>query len=678
MSVSEIIELRQADRDNQTVEVDGAWTNSINDPVSIYEGDTVAVRNVFLDTQASNEQGVHIANDLELTLQTGYYYQNIREDFQDATTLATGYYTAPGPFIDAKTYILMQGATSAAGNYYLGDIIINSEDFSNPTQAWKPTVQDLGNQGAWPTFFWQCGLYYREAGSTVTKTATLNISDNGARTWFSVDPIFSSFKAGYQVANNPVTESFAFDVTAKFTVDYNDGTGPVEFTGLAIIPGTLKAIQVGKGLGADSVQMWPIKTPGSATYDAINWKFSSTGKQFQGLIKLDSTSTAFPAAAGDKFQPLVRSTQFTLPAGDYTPQELTQRINRVIQGNNTTDLANPVLSSNFLIKYNSVDFPRCVWVADDRSNAFILDTGSPTDPSLNGGMLIGATQMVLDYDTDKQVYYWAYYHSPAYGLASTTNYEEVVGFIQSKNVPSLKVGGADQPLAFSRNSGVYFTGLHDVDKVTGSSIGFWDKLLGFQTNESAPDAIVPYMNTFEGFTIGAFAPSTFEFPAAPLTPGQYTTTGYIGLDDLAERSASSDYWHMPPITSATPFVAGSNGVTLEVRASSIPSKTNDIGYYLIDIASQFGAPTYVGGDGYRSRNIRAIVSRYYAQASYTAGSPEDAIVYTHSGPPIALNSFGVRILGPDKEVAPNIGSDSTIMLEVVRAPPKQQDEATQA
>jgi len=665
--VSEIIELRQADRDDQTVEVDGVWKNSINDPVSIYEGDTIGVRNVFIDTQASNEQGVHIANDLELTILNGFYYQNIRTDYQDATTLPTGYYTAPGPFIDAKTYIMMQSASSSAGNYYLGDIILNTEDDSNQNQSWKPSAQDLGAQGSWPKFFWECALYYREAGSTETQTAILNISDNGARIWQKEDPVYGKFKAGYQVVGNPVTESFAFDVTQTFSVDYNDGTGPVTFTGLAVVPGTMKALEVNGGVGADSVAMYPLRVNNSATYNAVGWNFKSLGKSFKGLMILDSTSTAFPAAVGEKYRPYVLPTTFRLPAGDYTPEELTQRINRVIQGNNSTDQNSPVLSSGFLIPYNSVDYPRTVWVADDRSNAFILDTGNPTDPALNGGMLIGATEMLLDYDSDRKNYYWGYLHSPAYGLASTTNYEEVVGFIESSNVPSLKVSGADRPLAFARNSGIFLMGLHDVDTVTGESINFWDKLLGFQLKTSSPNSLIPNFVNVPNFSIGAWTPASIQLPTQPLTVGQYTTAGYIGLDDLAERSADSTYWKMPAITSADPFVAASNGVTLEIRATSIPAKTNDVGYYLIEIDSQFGAPTYVGADGYRSRQVRAIVSRYYAQGSYTTGAVDDALAYVHKGPPIALNSFRVRILGPDKKVAANVGSDSTVMLEVVRA-----------
>ena len=63
----------------------------------------------------------------------------------------------------------------------------------------------------------------------------------------------------------------------------------------------------------------------------------------------------------------------------------------------------------------------------------------------------------------------------------------------------------------------------------------------------------------------------------------------------------------------------------------------------------------------------AIVSRYYELNSFTSGSSADSLVYTHeSEEPITLSSFGIRILKPSKEIADNLGKQTTVFLEIIR------------
>jgi replicative DNA helicase len=93
------------------------------------------------------------------------------------------------------------------------------------------------------------------------------------------------------------------------------------------------------------------------------------------------------------------------------------------------------------------------------------------------------------------------------------------------------------------------------------------------------------------------------------------------------------------------------------------------GYFLVEIQSKFLNDFYTI-DQNRS-NIKAIVSRYYSLDSYTTGNEQGSAVYTHEGPPMTLSSFNCRILDSDKNLATNIGDDSTIFLEIIKAPKEQ-------
>lgn len=662
---SALIELRQADRDNLEQEVDGEYTITLNDPIAVMNGDTVGVRNVYLDTEASADQKIHIDQDLALTIENGFYYQCLRFNYQDNATLgaSTGYLANTGDdMIDGRTYIMCAPSAKAAGNFYLDTMTLDNFGDSNQ-DAWKPTQYNSNGDGSHKTFYFQCTLLYKHAGDAVdapNREYTLQISGDasGQRPWRGTYAGPNEWTYALDVA--PMTETFSYDPTADITEDYGPNGGVQTQKGL-LVKANSWAVSTGSPNGADTIKLQ------YANYDAgpeYVVSFVNIGKSYSSNVAF-SVNDTYPAG-NDNYTPYMRSTTFTLEAGDYTPAELTTRINRIIQGNNSTTFANPVVNSNFLIPYNSVDYPDTVWVEEGLNNAFILDTGNPTDAALNGGMLIGATQMVLDYDEDKKVFFWSYIHSPLYGLDGTTNYNEAVGFTKTANL----VANNEKVIAISRNSGIFFRSLRAAQP-DGTSYEFWGGtsqpggVLGFDLSKLIP-SVVQFP---AGKAINGWSPDSLEMLEMPLVTGQNATTGFIGLDDLATRGATSDYWFMPAISAAAPYLADSNGVTREIRADAASLKSTDFGYFLIDVESQWGGVPYVGANGFRSDSIRAVVGRYYSAASYTTGQISDAVPYTHKGEPIVLDSFKVKILGPDKQTAKNLGSDTAVILEVVRAQP---------
>ena len=68
-----------------------------------------------------------------------------------------------------------------------------------------------------------------------------------------------------------------------------------------------------------------------------------------------------------------------------------------------------------------------------------------------------------------------------------------------------------------------------------------------------------------------------------------------------------------------------------------------------------------------TRNISAVVSRYYSQGSYTSMENTNELVYQHKGVPLYLQDMRVRVLNSSRELSTDIGSDNTIMVSIVRS-----------
>jgi hypothetical protein len=64
--------------------------------------------------------------------------------------------------------------------------------------------------------------------------------------------------------------------------------------------------------------------------------------------------------------------------------------------------------------------------------------------------------------------------------------------------------------------------------------------------------------------------------------------------------------------------------------------------------------------------ISSIVGRYFAVGSYTQGSSEGSIAYTHRGEPMTIRKIGIRILASDGSelTSDTLKGDSAVILEI--------------
>jgi len=87
----------------------------------------------------------------------------------------------------------------------------------------------------------------------------------------------------------------------------------------------------------------------------------------------------------------------------------------------------------------------------------------------------------------------------------------------------------------------------------------------------------------------------------------------------------------------------------------------------LQIIREIGAK-YIG-DQYVNKynNIQGLISKYYQTSNYIIGDSSDGFEYLHRGAPILLKSIKIRILKSDKKRDPNLGTDNTIVFQLIKS-----------
>lgn len=185
---------------------------------------------------------------------------------------------------------------------------------------------------------------------------------------------------------------------------------------------------------------------------------------------------------------------------------------------------------------------------------------------------------------------------------------------------------------------------------------------------------------------------TYKTPLIPIPGEVIVSIGSLNVDDFYSHITKNFY----PInalsnTSTTTTIGnykissnscifGYSGynfmdsdITDEIFASSVPvSSLTNAGHYLVDI---LGYDTNYINDN-STYNIKASVSNFYLSGdSFTSTLGPDPYVYIHEGVSTSMSQLKVRILNPvTKEGADNVGPNSTIYLQIIKAPKNNFDE----
>lgn len=408
---------------------------------------------------------------------------------------------------------------------------------------------------------------------------------------------------------------------------------------------------------------------------------------------------------GYLFHPKYETLTGKIPKGKYTPIELAELINGIFQIVTQTPLnlyetpgGDSISSTKALRKLGNSNFygqTNEIFVANTNSQVYAdyfgTTGGSQIDRNINGSGLnsyittystgvntgtvskpipapnfwTGASQVEFTYDDSRNKMSINYAHTPQYATASdaSINGPEVVtvkanDFQQDKQLNPVNAGRLINFFG-KANGGIIFSSL------TSSPPGFWNDVMGFDLNSlcESPqyqklDPVV-MINTEEYFLA---TKSTF-FPYMDLIEGKNITAPLI-INDMNIQKNGKFYQEG---TAGSGLAFEVVGTTAIVAPNVLLDSVLETAYYLIEVDSKFKNNVLTSDKG-NMRNVQTICNTYFNSGNYTSASSADSIIYTHQGvDDITLQSFGVRVLDSNKDLAVGIGPDNAVFLEVIRA-----------
>lgn len=644
MSSYSILELNESSANSSA---NGDYSIAITPSTTLNTGDVVSLEKCFLDTTATGDEQIVIPEGgITLDFEVGYYIQSARiwGGMSTANGAANNYASAPpAGYLDNKSYVLVKDG--AANGTTLSDLWIETSDWHNGNSQynvpWAPAKSaDYQSQGYYQA--WALTIEYYKVGST-----------DVSRSLVSTDNLDWTLQDGHIWSSSTPITNVVYDNTKPVRiVNMNFGRNNTD--------GQHSNIQFQQWQN-DQIRQATFKYTEDTPNDSFPFKFNigfSTAPDDQNT----------PAVAN--ITPYTRSTKdlglgIRIPQGQYTQTDIAALINDGL-GRNYVDpsVSDDVLRTVFLLNYdNSVgDFQDTHFVCiDNDANGVPLSAFDINpDASYTDGLLVGTTQIELNYDQARNQFFWQYNHMPFMGSAVTAPQVECVEYNKTQG---LVAALNNKDVIIKRNAGIYFASVSSTDK-DGNDVHFWQNMLGFSTGAGQDEVSfvsiprAPYTGTINNWAV-----TNLHLPES-LEVGKITTETYAGISGISDvtKAPPGDWWHMPDLSS--PYVNNSSE-TIPIFSGHQDSSNQiqQIGYYAIEI-SGVGGGVLKAGDAYLNRHIMGVVGTYFAKNSYTQGSQADGFEYIHTGPPVALESFRVRILGPDKQVASNLGRRNTVMLRI--------------
>lgn len=557
------LELRQ--KNAIKVNDNGDYENVVQEKILLEEGDSVVMKSVFIDTQASSNQKINVPDDLTLTFQ---WINFIEWNYGTGTFINAG---LPNNPIDGSPYNIVtpSGQTYAEMSMRSGD----TADFNFITDLVFNT------------------LTYKTAGKSKP---------------------FDLFVTYYDVDDN--------EVTRKFSVPALEN------------------------------QLAPHIFPFVVLYKRDQGlKFEPSDLSPYG-VELDKKLFIVPAnnIVGE---PKQYTTTISLDKGAYSPIDICNAINKNLTTQKNKSGNNPLYGNQFLqVQPDGGNF--MVGIGKDQlqrgaaANVFKPDTSPPHGHTAGKFLLVGADQVELSFSDSTQKFQWNQIHMPV---------------VDQNGAPVVSYNSDGKVIR--KAGGIFWTHLGATDS-QGNYFDFWSDLLGFDLTTLYPTTGLQIIDGIywnpagQNKNIGA--------PYFELVEGVNVTTGLSTIAALvpssqATQTASGGFYN--PLTGAVLNPTNGKNTVIGAVVSKF-QQADRFGYFLIEVNAKF-LGKYVQKDQMKN-NIRAIVGRFYELNSYTSGSQGDSLLYTHIGQPMYLESFKCRILDSDQNLAPNLGADNTIFLQVVK------------
>ena len=610
----------------------GRFTTTIQDKIMLEEGDQIALKSCFIDTQASSNQLVIIPNDIEAEI-TFIRYKMNNCMLNEMTALSQR---------DVGGTQTLDTAV-ADGRLYLATTQVNTPGSIRIMQPFKMEPVDK-NAGTFGGFF--IFLNYTDHVGGV-KNEKYHIPETKVN---PVDPAASDFV---------VATSADFNTGQPFTITAQTKDGLILATSAS--PGQ-RGVFKNCRLGLPTGPVPPGATP-----------------NFPDGFSTQSNTDTFVAPKFTK--------SFTIPEGNYDPHDLCEVINRQLDEVGTSNLSINNFTDNTLLASFTLGptgtGKNVVYVCPESSLGLEEGTNSfkeldyrftidkqPSSGTIYEGYYLGTSQCNLDFSDATKKFSFEYNHFPFFkGGNEASGY-----FLATNNSRDPVTGGVSN---INRYGGVLFTNLTATDKKTNLPSNLWTDILGFQLDRTKSDCILVSYSSELNATEATLATQVFKpvFNPKPKL-GINFTAGFTGLDSAVGKGDLTKVNAFPFIpvlgndTNETGYFLSAVNKTSDIEAGdNVLSSQQDggFGYYLIEVSSNF--QTNFINQNQTKKNVMGIVSKYYVKDSYTSAGEEASLIYQHQGEPMLLSSFDIRILDSDRNLATNIGSDNTIILQIVKAPP---------
>jgi hypothetical protein len=602
-NINQIIELQQ--NDNNKIE-NGYYKLNMNYNITLFEGDQLSLHSAFLDTVAIENSQIQLDEDVEVTMNF-YLYNRLNRD----------------------TGILSFPADPLPQDKPNGNLIFLCQ---------PKTGQDLLERhiGFWLTidekykgvYYGQCIInfqYQDSTGKTIKGSVETGRGFPQKKNVNNLDVDQDKYVGGWGMGPSGNTRD------ATIAPDKSDYKYYFFWIlGFPIIcrPNTLQITSI---LNSDGTPTTGKNPNGSSATNFTGFKLPFDGNlstppqdEFDPFI--------FPEAGGEViYEPVMNTKTFTIPAGKYTADEISSVISDNCQKVRSQEQFTKLVDSPFLIEsgdQTTTDDIMVKAVAGGLIEAY----------KLNENQWIGASAISLKFNPNDNKLFWEFLHTPYYDDSGTI----IVGFNKSQN--------SNVDFYASSNGGVVFNSLEPSS--------FWIDKLGFDTS----------LQIHPQHTDGNLAGTDVQAPVFSVEASKQFTTAQVIADVGVQKN--QNFYKVPTI--------GTGGATAGEVASAnsnltsvIPSKTAlfetsaDTGFYYLEINSNFKNDFYTETQNFNT--ISGIISNYYNINSYTSADSSAGIPYVHTGNPITLSSFEVRILDQDKRLSDKLGDNNSVFLQLTRA-----------
>ncbi len=561
------LELRQ--KDAITTNRNGDYESIVQEKILIEEGDSVVMKSVFIDTQASSNQKINVPDDLTLSFQWINYVQWCK---------GTGTFNNAGLPNDP--------VTGAAGFNYVTPSRQNYAEMkmvSGDTADYDFIIELVFNT-----------LTYKAGGSSKPFDLTITYTNTSGE-----------------------------EVDRKFSIPaYQNQLAPHVYDGATIV------YQRDKGL-----------------------KFSPSDLSQFG-VELDKKLFIVPQdhIVGE---PEFYTTTLKLEQGAYSPVDLCNAINKGLTAQKGKSGANPLYGNQFLqVQPGGGNFMVCIDPGalgrNAAANVFEPLLTPPAGTTAGKPLLVGADQVELSFSDSTQKFLWNQIHMSVYDDTGAP----VIDYDSNGQVTK-------------RAGGIFWTHLGATDS-NGNYFDFWESLLGFDLQKLYPSQGLNLIQTVYWNPSGGdknIGATSFSLVSGENVTEGLSTIGALVPTSKEAQTAAGGYFN--PLSGTVQNPTNGKNTGIEAATSTLQAAQR-FGYFLIEVNAKF-LGKFVQKDQMKN-NIRAIVGRYYELNSYTSGSQGDSLLYTHTGTPMFLESFKCRILDSDQNLAPNLGPDNTIFLQIVKNP----------